>query len=160
MSGFLIDLPSLPRGTSRVEVESEALELGLPQPEWPGRIRGELDLEKNGEQVSVRGRLIAVARLECVRCLREYELPLRVPFELFAERAGTGRRRDEQALERDSFMKFHDGRRLDLREEARETLLLEIPMSPHCREDCAGLCPRCGADRNDGPCGCPPDHPT
>jgi uncharacterized protein len=51
-------------------------------------------------------------------------------------------------------MAFHDGRQLDLGGEARETLLLEIPIAPRCREDCRGLCPRCGADLNDGPCAC------
>jgi uncharacterized protein len=29
-----------------------------------------------------------------------------------------------------------------------------VPIAPHCREDCQGLCPRCGADLNQGPCGC------
>ena len=34
-------------------------------------------------------------------------------------------------------------------------ILLELPIAPHCRENCEGLCPRCGADLNDGPCACP-----
>ena len=59
-------------------------------------------------------------------------------------------------LDRDDYRRFHDGRYLDLREDARAALLLEIPITPHCREDCRGLCPRCGADLNDGPCAC--DH--
>ena len=48
------------------------------------------------------------------------------------------------------------GDRIDLAPLARETLLLELPLAPLCREDCAGLCPECGADRNAGPCGCAP----
>jgi uncharacterized protein len=51
-------------------------------------------------------------------------------------------------------MRFHDGRRLNLTEDAREALLLEVPMTPLCREDCAGLCPRCGAELNTGPHAC------
>ena len=35
-----------------------------------------------------------------------------------------------------------------------EQLLLELPMKPLCRPDCRGLCPRCGADRNQAPCDC------
>jgi len=38
--------------------------------------------------------------------------------------------------------------------EVREVILLEVPAAPICRPDCAGLCPRCGADRNAGPCAC------
>jgi len=154
-SGFVLDLATLPRGASRALLESEAVELGLPVGQWPWKVHAELDLDLSGEQISVRGKLVAVAQLECVRCLRDFELPLQVPFEAYAERSGSGRRSgDEAVLERDRFMLFHDGRRLDLREHARETLLLEIPMAPRCRELCRGLCPRCGADLNEAPCSC------
>jgi uncharacterized protein len=43
---------------------------------------------------------------------------------------------------------------LELGEAVREELALAIPAFPLCREDCAGLCPGCGADLNAGPCGC------
>ena len=135
-------------------MESPAHELGLPEAVWLGPVVGALDVERSGDRISVRGMLGAAATVECVRCLRRYEMPLEAPIEVFAERAGTGFRLDEEELARSDYMKFHDGRHLDLREEVREALLLEVPMAPHCREDCAGLCPRCGADLNDGPCGC------
>jgi len=155
MSELTIDLARLSPGVSRVQLQAEPEELGLETSGWSGRIEADLSVERNGERVSVRGRLNAVAGLECVRCLRHYDLPLSVPFEVFAERSGTGSRGEEQELERDHYMMFHDGRRLDLGEEAHDALLLEMPMAPHCRDDCPGLCPRCGSDLNDGPCGCP-----
>ena len=43
--------------------------------------------------------------------------------------------------------------RLDLEPLARDAVLLELPQAPLCREDCLGLCPTCGADRNAGDCG-------
>jgi uncharacterized protein len=43
--------------------------------------------------------------------------------------------------------------RIDLEPLARETVLLELPLAPLCREDCAGLCAECGADRNTVDCG-------
>ena len=43
---------------------------------------------------------------------------------------------------------------IDLGPLVRDAIVLELPMAPLCREDCAGLCPQCGADRNDGECGC------
>jgi len=155
MSRFAIDLGSLRQGMTPVELEADALELDLPGDGWAGAIRGAFGVEKTGERVSVRGAVTATARLECVRCLTVFDRPVRAPLDVFAERAGGGRARDEAVLERDSYMRFHDGRQLDLREEAREVLLLELPMVPHCREDCRGLCPKCGADLNTGPCGCP-----
>jgi uncharacterized protein len=154
MSSFIIDLATIPAGFSRVVVETDATDLGLEASVWPGSIRGGFDVEKNGERVSVRGRLDATAHMDCVRCLKVFDLPVTVPLDVYAERTGTGSRDEERDLERDHYMKFHDGRRLDLGEEAREALLLELPMTPRCREDCRGLCPRCGADLNEGPCGC------
>jgi uncharacterized protein len=43
---------------------------------------------------------------------------------------------------------------LDLRPMVHDAVVLELPLAPLCREDCRGLCPGCGADRNTEPCGC------
>lgn len=43
---------------------------------------------------------------------------------------------------------------IDLEPLVRDAIVLELPMAPLCRDDCAGLCPQCGANRNDGTCGC------
>lgn len=43
---------------------------------------------------------------------------------------------------------------LDLEPMVREVLVLDAPSSPLCRDDCAGLCPDCGIDRNTGTCSC------
>jgi uncharacterized protein len=155
MSGFVINLGTLRPGASTVEVRSEAQELDLLPAEWPGDVQGRLNLDRTGELVSVRGPIRATARLECVRCLETFDLPVEVALTVVADRGG-GPRRLEEDLAADSYMKFHDGRQLDLREEAREALLLDLPITPHCRQDCRGLCPRCGANLNEGPCGCAP----
>ena len=153
MSGFIINLATLAAGASRLEARATAEELQLPATEWPGDVEASLGLDRTGDLVSVRGRVRSSARLECVRCLRAFDLPLSVDLTVVADRAG-GRVRLEEDLEADDYMLFHDGRQLDLREQVRETLLLELPITPHCREDCRGLCPRCGADLNEDPCGC------
>jgi uncharacterized protein len=154
MLGFALDLAQLSQGSSRLRLEADAADIGLAPDGWPGRVIGDLAVERRGDRISVRGTLDATARLDCVRCLRGFELHIGTAFDLFADRQGTGSRRDEEELERGDYMRFHDGRRLDLGDEARETLLLEIPIAPHCREDCRGLCPRCGADLNEAPCTC------
>ena len=43
---------------------------------------------------------------------------------------------------------------IDLGPMVRDALVLDLPMAPLCRPDCAGLCPQCGANRNEGDCGC------
>jgi uncharacterized protein len=49
---------------------------------------------------------------------------------------------------------FFQGDEIEPRDLVREQLLLAIPMVPVHSEDCKGLCPVCGADRNERPCGC------
>ncbi len=154
MSDFILDLATLRSSFDRVEIEAPAVEAGLADTEWRGSVRASLRVEKSGDRVSVRGDVSSTARLECVRCLRAFDLAMSVPFTAFADRRGNADSAEEDVLERDDYMLFHDGRRLDLRESVRETLLLELPITPHCREDCPGLCPKCGADLNLGPCGC------
>ncbi len=48
------------------------------------------------------------------------------------------------------------GDELDLEPLARDAIILELPLAPLCREECLGLCPTCGANRNTEPCACPP----
>ena len=154
MSDFILDLATLKPSMDRVVIEAPAAEVGLPGAEWRGRARAQLRVERSGDRVTVRGDVSGTVHLECVRCLREFDLEVSVPFTIFADRRGSSTSAEEEVLERDDYMLFHDGRRLDLRESVRETLLLELPITPYCREDCPGLCPKCGADLNLGPCGC------
>jgi uncharacterized protein len=46
------------------------------------------------------------------------------------------------------------GDQIDLAPVVREYVLLDLPEAPLCRDDCAGICPQCGADRNESPCSC------
>ncbi len=86
----------------------------------------------------------------CARCLK----PLDIPVALRVERPMADSVENEEDSE--EILLLENGT-VDLDEVARETVVLEAQMSYLCREDCAGLCPRCGADLNEGPCGCPPE---
>jgi uncharacterized protein len=83
----------------------------------------------------------------CRRCAEPVsgELHLRV-HERYGDPSG-GATADED------FYPIVDGD-IDLGPLVRDAVVLELPMAPLCREDCAGLCPECGANRNEGPCGC------
>src|SRR5262249_1693731 len=50
---------------------------------------------------------------------------------------------------------WYRGGEIDLSGFVHELICLALPVKPLCREECAGLCPRCGVDRNAGACGCP-----
>jgi uncharacterized protein len=95
-----------------------------------------------GEAIAVEGQVTTVPRLTCSRCLETFEYPLAVRLdEEFSEHP------DEDAF-------GYAGEVLDLGEAVRQALELALPMRAVCREDCRGLCPSCGHNLNQGPCGC------
>ena len=63
MSGLVIDLAALAQGHSRVEARAAAATLDLPEATWPGEIGAVLDVERNGDKVTLHGRVNAQARL-------------------------------------------------------------------------------------------------
>lgn len=93
--------------------------------------------------------------MECTRCLK----PLRESVEQTLEvLLMTPRERDESAPQEDLQLDRGQLSVGTLEEEEVETstlvfelVQLQVPMKPLCREDCAGLCPRCGSDRNETP---------
>lgn len=93
----------------------------------------------------------------CARCLA----PVSGDFTIRLERtvAAEGTLTEEQPEENaDEYAVIRNGM-LDLDEEICEELLLSFPMRFLCREDCPGLCPKCGKPRADGDCGCPKFEP-
>ena len=114
-------------------------------------------VRRDGEGgASLEGRLKGVALLDCDRCLERYSFPLDAAFALRAEVRGTAAdaERAEEGEAGAADLIELDEPCLDLDALMREQLLLALPEKRLCREDCAGLCPRCGANRNEAPCGC------
>ena len=87
---------------------------------------------------------------ECRRCLT----PVTAPVTADAHALFT---QDPEAEDDpDAYGLASDATEIDLGPAVREEMLLAVPRFLQCREDCRGLCPRCGQDLNAGPCGCPP----
>jgi len=94
--------------------------------------------------------LETVVRAECRRCLAPVDVPI-------AESLGLVFVEEEEAEgDEDCYLVPRRASVLDLSDAVREELLLAAPQFVECRDDCRGLCPRCGADLNAGPCGCAP----
>jgi uncharacterized protein len=90
---------------------------------------------------------------ECRRCLCQVHGEVAIDVrEIYEPR--TAGRDVAQSIEAEEETYPLLGDQLDLQPLARDAVLLNLPQVPLCREDCAGLCPVCGADRNDEPCGC------
>jgi len=97
------------------------------------------------------GRFEGAAVAECRRCLREVTVSVSEEMHLLFAESGV------DAADEDDVVPIPRGaRELDLRPVVREEWLLAVPAFALCREDCQGLCPECGADRNTEACTCPP----
>src|SRR5262245_59658616 len=124
------------------------------------RVRLSGEVHKGGDGYAFSGDIATVATLACVRCLEAYGLPLNMHFDLlYTSRPEAQDRHGESRVEEDAFTEVHfDGARIDLDALLAEQIYLALPLKPLCREDCRGLCPRCGANLNAGACGCPAER--
>jgi len=120
-------------------------------------VQGRVRLVRTDRGILVKGTLYTGVEVSCSRCLSLFSFPLVLDIEeeyFPTTDTVTGA---PVALSGEPGCFTIDGHHiLDLTEAVRQYALLRVPMKPLCREDCAGLCPRCGHDLNRGPCGCPP----
>jgi uncharacterized protein len=97
------------------------------------------------------GRISGTASLTCRRCLAATSANVaETVHAVFAEAD------DDEVDDPDVYRIPARGHVVDLRPAIREQWLLSVPSYALCRDDCKGLCPRCGADLNTGTCDCAP----
>ncbi|MGO4885753.1 MAG: YceD family protein [Bryobacteraceae bacterium] len=124
----------------------------------PLHAEGTAELLANTEgEVRIQGRLTVEMETECDRCLGRALFPLDARFDLFYRPAVSVAGQDEVEIdEGEAQLGFYQGGGMELEDVLREQILLVMPMQRICREDCKGICPTCGANRNETPCGCKP----
>jgi uncharacterized protein len=114
------------------------------------------EVTRSKEQVTIAGTATTTLELTCSRCLEGFQVPVAATFDLrylpVAE-APTAGEEVEVADEDINTAYYRDGL-IDLGELVHEQLYLALPMKPLCKDDCLGLCPVCGANRNSTPCAC------
>jgi len=113
-------------------------------------------LAHTGGEVRVQGKVSTTLSTECDRCLAPTAYPVDTSFDLFykpvTELSGD---EDEVALdEGEAEIGFYEMPGLVLEDILREQVLLQIPMQKLCNENCKGICPLCGANRNEVSCHC------
>jgi len=115
------------------------------------RLRG--TLTTTGDDVFLRGTVSGEMKSTCVRCLEEAKLPVSIPMlTTFVEESDEDE--EEEDANDDLDVATFDGDAIDLAPEIRDQLMLTLPLHPLCREDCRGLCPVCGVNRNQKACTC------
>ncbi len=144
--GFRFDMRVLGRGPGEFRDEKrsatapEGLGSGLVLVPAGGDVDLDLRFEAVSEGVLVTGSAVAPMTGECARCLDPLTTTVEVSFqELYRYLPDPGESGE------DGEERFLDGDFLDLEPAFRDAVVLALPLSPLCSEDCAGLCVECGA---------------
>ena len=126
-------------------------------------VRLTAEVSKHNVTVLCAGKLTGELLLPCQRCLG----PARVvidqrlhtvfvpPSSALGSSDGEASEEEDEDVD-DVDYAHHDGETVDLAPTLREFIILAVPITIHCKEDCRGLCPLCGADKNQGDCSCQP----
>jgi uncharacterized protein len=123
----------------------------------PAAVNGKVRLSRH--EVFVNGHVDTRAQVACDRCLQQVELPVNVDFELEYITGSDYESSEVVELgEEELSVAVFDGRTIDVDEIVKEQILLAVPTRMLCREDCKGICPECGIDRNTGECNCVTDN--
>lgn len=99
-------------------------------------------------RAGIRGNIQLTVQAYCDRCLTDVAVPLWLEFERVALAPGVS------LSETDDEVDLTDGYQLDTEDFVHNEILLNWPVKILCREDCKGICPVCGQNRNRGDCGC------
>jgi uncharacterized protein len=116
-------------------------------------VSGEIRLKER--RVQLKGRVAARLQVECDRCLKPVEFPVDSEFKL--EYVTPEAYETQQAVElnaQDLDLSIFDGEAIDIDELVTAELLLAVPDHVLCSENCKGICPGCGVDRNSVGCEC------
>jgi uncharacterized protein len=127
-----------------VAVSLAASDLGIDDDRITDEITVDVTATSNIDGVVVEGTVTMSWRASCRRCLAEVFGTSSIEVDEVYQ--------DEIDDDADAFP--IEGDQIDLVPAVREAVLLELPDDVLCREDCAGICPVCGTDRNLGSCDC------
>ena len=110
---------------------------------------------QGNDNVYVAADIATKISVECRRCINPFEVDITTMLELLFA-VGS-----ESLEQREADERYYDGETLDISEDVRQGVILEMPVWYLCSETCKGLCSHCGADRNLGVCSCEvPNEPT
>jgi len=154
---MIIDLINLETSPFRFEFSLAPAEIDLTGDEakLKNAVCVEGELKKRIVETEVGGKINAELEIECTRCLQRVDRKLEIPFEAsFVTEENYIKAKAAELGAKDLDVSVFEGDKIDLTELVREQILLNLPVQVFCKEDCKGLCEKCGANRNLIDCNC------
>ena len=128
------------------------LEIGPDLYRFSEPLSWDVTVTNTGEAFLLAGGVSGEGVTQCARCLDDVTVSFEGDIEgYFLINSEVDHPED---LDDDEFDVLPDDHIIDLMPLIQAALFIEAPTIPLCREDCKGICPQCGANLNDGPCGC------
>jgi uncharacterized protein len=152
-----LEVARLREGTERLE---RVVQPSVLPPDEDYRVAEPVVLQaavtREKDAVQIAGRAATTLELTCSRCAEPFRIPVEAEFDLryLPIAAAPSGEEEVEVGEEDINTAFYTEGVIDLGALVREQLNLALPMKPLCREDCQGLCPVCGANRNTTSCDC------
>ncbi len=146
---MIIKIANLSLGRHVFDFTEKVEDIELNEPFF-GEINTKVILNKLSDQLIAEVSSVVSAEFECDRCTCKFENQLTSSYQMIYLM-----RNDK--TESDDINVTYINRETDkisLRNDVREFAILSIPMKKLCKEDCKGLCPRCGIDLNHDECKC------
>ena len=144
-----LDIDTLEWGQSEMEISGDlSLELGEGCPQSV-QVEGALAVDNLENRFHLKGNVKATGDTQCGRCLETFTFAWKAPVEIMILR------NIDRGEDQGDTLVLHQSRgQVDLADAITECVSLAYPLTTFCREDCKGLCPTCGIDRNKQSCDC------
>jgi len=144
-----IKISGLENGTYEYDFEADIEKIELSEPLF-GKCNANVVLNKFDDQIILEASTTAGANFICDRCGREFMQSVRSKYKMIYLL-----RSIEDAEEEINITYLSpDTHIINLSNDVRDYMILSIPMKRLCKEDCKGLCVKCGSDLNEKQCEC------
>lgn len=151
MAEFRINISNLSEGIHEYVLEAETSKIGLDERFGP-EIRIAIKLEKGSRQIFIRSDIRTSGVFCCDRCLDTFCRQIEAAYTFVCASD------DRSMAGADGKEEIHilpaDANYIDLDEDVRQYVLLAVPPKLLCADECRGLCPLCGINRNRETCSC------
>ncbi len=152
MSSLRINISKLSEGKHHHSLSTEPSDLGLDK-RFVRKVSTEVDIEKSNRQLLVQVESESGGMFLCDRCLDEFQRDVQARYTILYVQGEQEPDRAEEVQEEVQYLSV-DTNIIDLGEDVRQFLILSLPLKMLCKEDCAGLCPVCGINKNKATCSC------
>ncbi len=144
-----IKISNLKDGIHNFSFDEPIKNIGLEKP-FIGNVLVDIELNKIHNQIVLNAKLTLNTNFDCDRCNKNFNSILNNEYKM-VYLIGT-KPEDSESINLTYLSAEAD--KIVLDNDLRDFALLTIPMKKLCKDDCKGLCPKCGKDLNNGDCGC------